>query len=243
MWLLEDVSRVTNHDSNIPAKTLSLSVHSACSREGMSFACHFNSLKSASANPREVSVGRKPLPNGWDCTAPHVIQQMKEVPTQHLPYLVSVHRIFLLQLTLSHCLVLSLIFLQFFCWHLWDTFGRHAFKDQRNTGKAFWKLCLQAGSKGNAGNCCWIQSLPVVLPPPRPLCSASHVKHLPIHCRLAEIFLRLLLFIFQILRDIAIRNKNKMEPENREEANMLWYVWFTKIKCLIKKNKKQKKTC
>lgn len=137
MWLLEDVSRVTNHDSNIPAKTLSLSVHSACSREGMSFACHFNSLKSASANPREVSVGRRPLPNGWDCTAPHVIQQMKEVPTQHLPYLVSVHRIFLLQLTLSHCLVLSLIFLQFFCWHLWDTFGRHAFKDQRNTGKAF----------------------------------------------------------------------------------------------------------
>ena len=117
MWLLEDVSRVTNHDSNIPAKTLSLSVHSACSIEGMSFACHFNSLKSASANPREVSVGRRPLPNGWDCTAPHVIQQMKEVPTQHLPYLVSVHRIFLLQLTLSHCLVLSLIFLQFFCWH------------------------------------------------------------------------------------------------------------------------------
>lgn len=65
-------------------------------------------------------------------------------------------------------------------------------------------------------------SLSQLYPPyPRPLCSASHVKHLPIHCRLAEIFLRLLLFIFQILRDIAIRNKNKMEPENREEANML----------------------
>lgn len=122
------------------------------------------SLRSASAYPREVSTVHTPLLHRWDQVTPHGIQPMNQVPTQHLPYLVSVHRIFLLQLTLSHCLVLSLIFLQFFCWHLWNTFGKHAFKDERNTGKAVWKLSVQTGRPGRAGKQLLNKAAPIAPP-------------------------------------------------------------------------------
>lgn len=53
-----------------------------------------------------------------------------------LPYLVSIHWVFLLQLTLPHRLILFLIFLQFLGWYLQGLEEKHV-RQGRDLGKRF----------------------------------------------------------------------------------------------------------
>lgn len=224
MWLLENVLRLTNCDSNTPAKTLS--VQSARSGEGMSFACHFNSLKSTSANPGEVKVGAHLCLMAGTAFLPMSFSKRKTFPH-------SISRTLYLSIGSSCCSWLSRIVwysLSYFFSFFVGTCGTHLEDTHLKIRETPERLSESSACKQEAKEALETAaelSCSPLLPPPL----LSKPCHLPIHCRLAEIFLCLLLLIFQILWDIAIRNKNKMEPENREEENMLWY----EIKCLIKK--------